>query len=91
MGGGTNAYEMVRRGFELSERILSFSTPVVVACTGHAIAMGVFLVLSGDYRVGADGAYKIGANEVAIARHDAVLRRRDLPGSGSRLRTSIAL
>jgi len=37
-----------------------------VACTGHAIAMGAFLVLSGDYRVGALGAHRIGANEVAI-------------------------
>ncbi len=64
--GGRDAYDMVRTGFELAERILSFPTPVVVACTGHAIAMGVFLVLSGDYRVGARGAYKIGANEVAI-------------------------
>jgi enoyl-CoA hydratase len=64
--GGRDAADMVRTGFELAERILSFPTPVVVACTGHALAMGVFLVLSGDYRVGAVGAHKIGANEVAI-------------------------
>jgi enoyl-CoA hydratase len=65
-GGGPDAYGMVRTGFVLAERILSFPAPVVVACTGHAIAMGAFLVLSGDYRVGAAGEYKIGANEVAI-------------------------
>jgi enoyl-CoA hydratase len=65
-GGGSDAYEMVKTGFELAERILSFPAPVVVACTGHAVAMGVFLLLSGDYRVGAAGPYKIGANEVAI-------------------------
>ena len=65
-GGGPDARAMVRTGFELAERILSFPAPVVVACTGHAIAMGAFLLLSGDYRVGAAGAYKIGANEVAI-------------------------
>src|SRR5262249_56855905 len=40
--------------------------PVVIASTGHAIAMGAFLLLSGDYRVGAAGPYRIGANEVAI-------------------------
>jgi enoyl-CoA hydratase len=57
---------MVRGGFDLAHRLLSFPTPVVVACTGHAIAMGVFLLLSGDYRVGADGPYKLVANEVAI-------------------------
>jgi enoyl-CoA hydratase len=64
--GGSAAHVLVRTGFELAERILSFPAPVVVACTGHAIAMGAFLLLSGDYRVGAAGSYKIGANEVAI-------------------------
>ncbi len=39
---------------------------MVVACTGHAIAMGVFLLLSGDFRLGAAGPYRITANEVAI-------------------------
>jgi enoyl-CoA hydratase len=66
MAGGPEAYAMVRTGFELAARILSFPAPVVVACPGHAIAMGAFLLLSGDYRVGASGAYRIGANEVAI-------------------------
>ena len=65
-GGGPDAYGMVRSGFELGERILSFPTPVVAACNGHARAMGVFLLLSGDYRIGAVGDYKIQANEVAI-------------------------
>src|SRR5262245_47975929 len=64
--GGATANAMVRTGFELAERILAFPTPVVIACTGHAIAMGVFLVLAGDYRIGAQGDYRIGANEVAI-------------------------
>jgi enoyl-CoA hydratase len=64
--GGSGAIEMFLMGFELSEKILSFPAPVIVACTGHALAMGAFLVLSGDYRIGAAGAYKIGANEVAI-------------------------
>jgi len=64
--GGDDSAAMLRAGFELAARLLSFPTPVVIACTGHAIAMGVFLLLSGDYRVGADGPYKIIANEVAI-------------------------
>jgi len=64
--GGTAALEMLRAGFELAERILSFPRPVVIACSGHAVAMGVFLLLSGDYRIGALGPYKITANEVAI-------------------------
>jgi enoyl-CoA hydratase len=64
--GGTAASRMVRQGFALAERILAFPTPVVVACSGHALAMGAFLILSGDYRIGAAGSFKIGVNEVAI-------------------------
>jgi enoyl-CoA hydratase len=64
--GGEDALAMLKAGFELSARLLSFPTPIVIACPGHAIAMGVFLLLSGDYRVGAEGPYKITANEVAI-------------------------
>ena len=60
------AIDMLRGGFELAYRLLSYPKPVVMACTGHAIAMGAFLLLSGDYRVGAAGPYKITANEVAI-------------------------
>jgi len=33
---------------------------------GTAVAMGVFLLLSGDFRLGAAGPYRITANEVAI-------------------------
>ncbi len=64
--GGADAHGMLIAGFELAERLLSFPTPVVVACTGHAVAMGVFLLLSADYRIGAEGAFRIVANEVAI-------------------------
>jgi enoyl-CoA hydratase len=64
--GGPASLALLIAGLETAERILSFPTPVVVACPGHAIAMGVFLLLSGDYRVGAAGPFKIVANEVAI-------------------------
>ena len=64
--GGSDAVDMLINGFRLAERLLSFPMPVVIACTGHALAMGSFLLLSVDYRIGADGAHKIGANEVAI-------------------------
>lgn len=65
-GGGSRSVAMLRAGFELAERVLSFPRPVVVACTGHAVAMGAFLLLSGDYRVGVPGPYTLAANEVAI-------------------------
>jgi enoyl-CoA hydratase len=64
--GGEDALEMLTGGFRLAQRLLSFPRPVVIACSGHALAMGAFLVLCGDYRLGADGPYKIGANEVSI-------------------------
>lgn len=65
-GGGADAFEMLHGGFALAVRLLTFPTPVVIGCTGHAIAMGSFLLMSADYRIGAAGAFRIGANEVAI-------------------------
>ena len=65
-GGGPAAVGMLRAGFELCYRMLAFPRPIVIACTGHAIAMGAFLLLSGDYRIGVVGDHKIVANEVAI-------------------------
>jgi enoyl-CoA hydratase len=64
--GGADAMTMLLTGFRLAERLLSFPAPVVAACTGHALAMGSFLLLSADVRVGSEGGFKIGANEVAI-------------------------
>lgn len=66
MAGGADAAHMVLAGFELGERLLGFPTPVVVACNGNAIAMGGFLLLSTDYRIGTTGPYRIVANEVAM-------------------------
>src|SRR5258706_13715503 len=43
---GEAAGSMLKAGFDLAERLLSFPAPVVIACSGHAIAMGAFLVLS---------------------------------------------
>jgi enoyl-CoA hydratase len=65
-GGGAASADLLRAGFDLAARLLAFPTPVLVACPGHAVAMGAFLVLSGDYRIGVRGPYKLTANEVAI-------------------------
>ena len=59
-------YGMVKLGAELAARVLSFPSPVVAACSGHAFPMGAFLLLAADIRIGADGPFKIGMNEVAI-------------------------
>lgn len=58
--------EMLRLGATLCERLLGFPTPVLVACSGHAIAAGSFLLLSADARIGVEGPFKIGMNEVRI-------------------------
>ena len=60
------AKELVTRGSQLSHKMLSFSQPIVIACSGHAIAKGAFLLLSSDYRIGTEGDFKIGLNEVQI-------------------------
>jgi enoyl-CoA hydratase len=54
---------MLKAGFELSHRLLSFRVPVVAACTGPAIAMGAFLSCSADHRIAAS-SYTFQANEV---------------------------
>lgn len=64
--GGPDAGAMVRAGFDLSVRLLSFPRPVVIECTGHAVAMAAFLLLSADHRVGPTGDARVMANEVAI-------------------------
>jgi enoyl-CoA hydratase len=65
--GGQAAADMVAGGFVLARRLLAFPRPVVVACTGHAIAMGAFLLTAADVRIGvAGGGHRIHANEVAI-------------------------
>ncbi len=65
-GGGDAAMRMLNGGFALSARLAALPLPVVVASTGHALAMGVFLVMAADVRIGVHGAFKYGANEVAI-------------------------
>jgi enoyl-CoA hydratase len=64
--GGDALHDMLKAGARLAERVLSFPTPVVIACSGHALAMGAFLMLCADARIGVEGPYKIGLNEVAI-------------------------
>jgi len=58
--------EMLTLGARLSERLLSFPTPVLVACSGHAIAAGTFPLLAADLRIGIEGPHKLGLNEVRI-------------------------
>ncbi|MFT4993375.1 MAG: enoyl-CoA hydratase [Paraglaciecola sp.] len=62
----TSAMQLVEKGSRLTRRMLAFPYPVMVACSGHAVAKGAFLLLAADYRIGVQGKFKIGLNEVAI-------------------------
>jgi enoyl-CoA hydratase len=64
-GDAQAALAMLAGGFELSIRCLTFPKPVIMAATGPAIAMGSFLLLSGDHRIGAPKS-RCQAIEVAI-------------------------
>ncbi len=64
--GPEQARELLGRGAELGIRIFEFSRPVVLAVTGHALAMGGILLCCADIRIGAEGPYKLGLNEVRI-------------------------
>lgn len=57
---------MLEAGARLTERLLSFPNPTIAICTGHAVAMGAFILLAVDFRLAADGEFKFAANEVAI-------------------------
>lgn len=57
---------MVEAGAELLLKIYMHPQPVVIGCTGHAVAAGALLLCAGDYRIGVSGDFKIGLNETAI-------------------------
>jgi enoyl-CoA hydratase len=63
--GPEGVYGLVSAGAELFFRYLEFPLPIVIAATGHAIAAGALTLLSADSRIGAEGKFKIGLNEVA--------------------------
>lgn len=61
-----SARSLVELGSTLCQRLLIHPYPVVMACSGHAIAKGAFLLLCADYRLGVSGDFNIGLNEVRI-------------------------
>ncbi len=62
--------ESMRKRLELYRdshlQLLTFPKPTIAMVNGHAIAGGIILVLACDARLGLDGDYRIGLNEVAI-------------------------
>ena len=60
------AGELVNAGGHLMLRLFANPLPIVIACTGHALAGGGLLLLCADTRIGTQGDFKIGLNETAI-------------------------
>lgn len=90
--GGGSALRMLKLGYALTARVLAYPHPVVVACNGHVMAMGVFLMLSADYVIATRGDFKVSANEVAIGLTlprvaAAMLRHRLTPAAFQRAAT----
>ncbi len=57
---------LVEAGVKVITALLEHPYPVVTLCSGHAYPMGAFLLLASDVRIGVEGDYRIGMNEVAI-------------------------
>jgi enoyl-CoA hydratase len=53
-------------GAELYKAMVTAPIPVIASCTGHALAGGALLLLSADHRIGRNGTYRLGLNEVRI-------------------------
>lgn len=57
----------LRRGFiDLMLRLFESETPVVMACSGHALGAGAGLLVVADRRIGLDGSFKLGFNEASV-------------------------
>jgi len=66
-GTKAEAVRLVEEGGALMLKIFGFPKPVVVAATGHALALGAIMLLAGDVRIAQRGAQlKVGLNETAI-------------------------
>lgn len=64
--GPEAAGKLVTDGGELFARMYGSQIPVVIACTGHAIAAGALLMLGADARIGARGPFRIGLIETQL-------------------------
>ncbi len=65
-GGLVGMLELLRTGATLALRMYSLPVSLVFGVTGHSLAMGAIFMLAADERIGAEGNFKLGLNEVAI-------------------------
>jgi enoyl-CoA hydratase len=65
-GNADNRKNLVLAGLELALKVFESPVPVVVGCTGHAIAAGTLLLMAADHVIVGDGPVRIGLNETTI-------------------------
>lgn len=65
-GDPRETFKMLTGGAQLAQRVLSYPHPVIAACSGHAMAMGLFLLQCADVRIGLREGATFQANEVLI-------------------------
>ena len=64
--GPEGVRKLFLHGAELLVRLCGLPLPLIIGCTGHALAGGAQVLLTGDVRIGAVGPYRIGLNETTI-------------------------
>jgi enoyl-CoA hydratase/carnithine racemase len=60
------AGKLVTDGGALFSHMFGSEIPVIVSCTGHAVAAGALMLLGADYRIGARGDFRIGLIETQL-------------------------
>jgi len=64
--GAEAAGRLVTDGGELFARMYGSPVPVLVACSGHAIAAACLLMMGADIRIGARGEFRLGLIETQL-------------------------
>ncbi|HCV34624.1 MAG TPA: crotonase/enoyl-CoA hydratase family protein [Acidimicrobiaceae bacterium] len=64
--GGIDARDLLAAGVDVFLKAYMHPRPVVVSCSGHAIAAGAIILMSSDIRIGAHGDFKLGMPELTI-------------------------
>ncbi|MDB4946784.1 MAG: Enoyl-CoA hydratase [Labilithrix sp.] len=73
MSSPENARTLLTQGAGVLMKLYGLGMPLVIACTGHALAGGALVLLTGDVRFGAEGDFRLGLNEVQIGMPVPVL------------------
>ena len=64
--GPKAALDLVTEEAKMLLKLFLHPQPVVAASTGHSMAAGAFMLLASDTRIGSEGDFKIGLNEVSL-------------------------